>query len=297
MRQLLLLCLLLGLPTALHAEPATVNETAAITGNPDGDTLWLADGGRIRLDGIDTLEIPHQHTDIDRCLPSNRRPDAGGRDHSDATQQRGATERESPPQDIKAECDLTLANAAKEMLRDLAVGKTVRLQINPARRTDRYDRILAQVYVPDSHGGEIWAEEKLLASGLAYVYPLSGREIDTPRMLAIEKTARAAKLGVWQLPEMQPTPAEQAATQYGHYAFIQGKVLATAKIKNKIYLNFGVDWHTDFTVMVERHDWNNFRDVDLLALKGKTIRARGFLHEDNGPMMRANNPGQLEIID
>lgn len=274
MRQLLFLCLLITFPSALHAEPTTVNATAAITDNPDGDTLWLASGGRIRLDGIDTLEIPHKPADIDRCLPSNRRPNPQG-----------------------SECDLTLANAAKAMLRDLAAGKIVRLQINPDRRTDRYDRILAQIYVPDGHGGEIWAEEKLLASGLAYVYPLSGREIDTPRMMAIEKTARAAKLGVWQLPEMQPTPAEQAATQYGHYAFIQGKVVDAAKIKNKIYLNFGADWHSDFTVMVERHDWNNFRDFDLLALKGKTILARGFLHEDNGPMLRANNPGQLEIIE
>lgn len=274
MRQLLILCLLLTLPAALNAEPTTVNEVVPIAGNPDGDTLWLADGRRIRLDGIDTLEMAHKPADIDRCLPSNRRPDPQG-----------------------SECDLTLATAAKEMLRDLAVGKIVRLQINPDRRTDRYDRILAQIYVPDGHGGEIWAEEKLLASGLAYVYPLSGREIDTPRMLAIEKTARAAQLGVWRLPEMQPTPADQAASQYGHYAFIQGKVAAAAKIKNKIYLNFGADWHTDFTIMVERHDWNNFRDLDLLALTGKTILARGFLHEDNGPMLRANNPGQLAILD
>ena len=274
MRHLLLALLLACVPYALHAEPDSISETAYITGNPDGDTLRLADGARIRLDGINALEIPHQPADIDRCLPSNRRPDPQG-----------------------PECDVTLANQAKDMLRDLAVGKNVRLQINPSRRTDRYGRVLAQIYVPDTHGGEIWAEEKLLAAGLAYVYPLSGRELDLPRMLAIEKTARAAQRGIWRLPEMQPTPAAQAGTQYGHYTFIQGKVRDAVKIKNKIYLNFGADWHSDFTIMVERHDWNNFHTLDLLALKGKTVQARGFLHEDNGPMLRATNPAQLEIID
>ena len=274
MRHILLILLLAFAPCALHAEPASISESAQITSNPDGDTLLLTDGARIRLDGINALEIPHQPADIDRCLPSNRRPDPQGQ-----------------------KCDLTLANEAKDLLRALAVGKNVRLQINPSRRTDRYGRVLAQIYVPDGHGGEIWAQEKLLAAGLAYVYPLSGRELDLPRMLDIEKTARAAERGIWRLPEMHPTPTERADTRYGHYAFIQGKVTNTAKIKNKIYLNFGADWHSDFTVMVERHDWKNFRDLDLLALKGKNLRARGFLHEDNGPMLRATNPAQLEIID
>ncbi|MGB4101904.1 MAG: thermonuclease family protein [Alphaproteobacteria bacterium] len=271
---LLRFALLLLFASALHAEPDSVSTPATVADTFDGDTLRLDDDARVRLDGINALEIPHQATEIDRCLPSNRRPDPQGPD-----------------------CDTTLAVAAKKLLHDLTAERTVLLHINPARRTDRYGRILAQVYAPDDHDGAIWAQEKLLAAGLVYVYPLTGHELDLPRMLEIEKSARKAKRGIWQLPEMQPSPAEQAADHYGHYAFIQGKVMHTAKIKNKIYLNFGADWRSDFTVMIERHDWSNFRNLDLLALKGRTISVRGFLHEDNGPMLRATNPAQLELND
>ena len=190
--------------------------------------------------------------------------------------------------------------AGRAMLHELTAGKNLRLAVDPAMRADRYGRIPAHIFTagnPGSEipGGEIWVQEQLLAAGLAYACPFAGRDPLMPRLLHIERDARAAKRGIWQSPLMQPLAAGQAAAAIGRYAFIRGKVTQAAKTRDKIYLNFGADWRRDFTVMIEKPDWKNFKDMDLLGLQGRTIIARGFLHQDNGPMLRAGDPGQIEV--
>jgi len=271
-RPFFLLALLFAPPLFATASQ-TINETAAVARVIDGDTLVLTDGVHVRLDGINALEIPHRPEESDRCLPSTR------------TQQ---------PENFG--CDLTYANAAKAMLEKLTDGKTVRLQINPQRRTDRYGRLLAQIFVTNESGKEISATEQLVTAGLAHVYPLSGQEIDTPRLIALEAKARAAHRDIWQLPEFQPTPAEQAQTQYGHYTLIEGRVTHVKQIKNRLFLNFGQDYRSDFSAIIEQHDWKNFSGFDLPALQGQRLRLRGFLHEDYGPAMRLSNAEQIEVL-
>lgn len=270
--------LALGLMLAsglVHAEAQrTVSETATVARTVDGDTLVLNDGRRVRLDSINALEIPHKAEDAVRCLPSTRR--SGAKDDFG--------------------CDLTLARAAQALLRDLTVDKTVTLRLNPDRREDRYGRLLAEVWVKVAHGEESSVAAALLRKGLAHVYPLSGQEIGTTKLLPLEEEARGAKRGIWQLPELQPTDAAQAATQFGHYALITGTVVQAAKVKTKIYLNFGADYHTDFTAVIDKRDWKNFSRVDLLSLTGKRVLVRGYLYEDYGPAMRLSNDGQISLL-
>lgn len=258
-----------------HAETArTVSEAATVARAVDGDTLILDDGRRVRVDGINALEIPHQAADAVRCLPSTRR--------------------ESAKEDFG--CDLTLARAAQNLLHTMTVGKPVTLRLNPDRREDRYGRLLAEVWVKDAHGEESSVAAALLRAGLAHVYPLSGQEIGTAQLLPLEEAARAAKRGIWLLPELQPTAAAQAATQYGHYALITGTVVQAVKVKTKIYLNFGADYHTDFTAVIDKRDWKNFSRIDLLTLTGKRVLLRGYLYEDYGPAMRLSNDGQVSLL-
>lgn len=267
--------LLIAAAGAAHAEAqSVVSETAAVERAVDGDTLRLTDGRRVRIDGINALEIPHKAEDAVRCLPSTR--------HAEHKEDFG--------------CDLTLARAAQAMTQTLTAGKTVILRLNPARREDRYGRLLAEVLVKDAHGAESSVAEALLRAGLAHVYPLSGQEIGTARLLPLEEAARAARRGIWQLPELQPTDAAQAAAQYGHYALITGTVVQAAKMKTKIYLNFGADYRTDFTAVIDKRDWKNFPSLDLLALTGKRVLLRGFLYTDYGPAMRLQNDGQISLL-
>lgn len=272
----MLLVLLLAAPSVWAEARGTVTEQAVVARVIDGDTLVLEDGRHVRIDGINALEIPHRAADNVRCLPSTRR--AG-------------------PQDYAHDfgCDLTYAKEARALLERLTAHRNVQLIINPKRRNDRYSRLLAQVVV-DENGHAVSVADALLEAGLAHVYPLSGQEIGTAHLLPLEEVARAQHRGIWKLPELQPTPADKAATQFGHYALIEGRVMDAAQRKGKTYLNFGPDYHTDFTVVIDKRDMKNFPGLDLLALKGKRVLVRGYLYEDYGPALRASNEGQITVL-
>lgn len=263
--------IILTFPVSSAAEAqTTITEQAVIARVIDGDTVELQDGRLLRLDAINALEIPHRPEDSVRCLPSTR---TGGSKNFG--------------------CDLTLALAARALLEQLVANRAVTLRLNPQRREDRYGRVLADIEVPDADGRIVSAAGELVKAGLAHVYPLSGQEIAVSQLLALEERARHDRLGIWRLPELQVTPAAQAATQYGHYALIRGKVINTVKLRNKIHLNFGADYRTDFTVTLDKRDWSRFRDMDLLALQERSVLVRGFLHEDYGPALRLTNPSQI----
>ena len=55
--------------------------------------------------------------------------------------------------------------------------------------------------------------------------------------------------------------------------------MAAEQVGGRIYLNFGDDWRTDFTVSVAPGDNNLFEEagINLLSLAGQRIRIRGWL--------------------
>ena len=75
-------------------------------------------------------------------------------------------------------------------------------------------------------------------------------------------------------------------------------VLDVAKVKGRVYLNFGENWRTDFTVTLSSKVSRLFKKVgmDPLALKDQRIRVRGWLRKRNGPMIQASHPEQAELL-
>jgi micrococcal nuclease len=266
---------LLGLVLATGIVPPVAAQSSGIVEERgrveqviDGDTFKLTTGQRVRLDAVNALEIIHKPNDIDRCLPSLRQ---GSR------------------------CDMTLAEQARTRLQALLLGRELRLRLNPERREDRFGRWLAQVTVRDESTKEIDVAETLVREGLVHVYPLSGQEMNAQRLLVLENQARQERRGIWALPDLQVTPVSDALKQTGHYALFKGRVLEASKRKNRLYLNFGKDYRTDFTVMIDKKNWANFSQ-DPTMMVGKTILVRGFLHEDYGPAVLVTNPWQIEVV-
>lgn len=66
-----------------------------------------------------------------------------------------------------------------------------------------------------------------------------------------------------------------------------------------MYLNFGADWRTDFTITIAARDLKLFEQagLDLFALEGRTVRVRGWLDSYNGPAIEADHPEQIEVLD
>ncbi|MFQ5972346.1 MAG: thermonuclease family protein [Alphaproteobacteria bacterium] len=187
-----------------------------------------------------------------------------------------------------------LAEAAKAALERLALGETVTLGYGD-RRSDRHGRILAHLFTDDG----LWLEGEMLERGLARVYTFTDNRRLVHEMLARERRARAAGRGIW-------THAFYAIRQHdalgrisGGFAVVEGRVVDSAVVRGRGYLNFGEDYRTDFTISIAPRDLATFRreDVELSGYRGRRVRVRGWLKWLNGPMIDVTHPEQIEVLE
>lgn len=184
-----------------------------------------------------------------------------------------------------------LADEARATLGALAAGRWVTLRYGGAR-IDRHRRAVAHLVRDDG----LWVQGELLARGLARVLTLPDNRAAAAEMYAIEAAARDSGRGLWGDPRYAVLTPEEAARHVDSLQIVEGQIVAAAETRDRIYLNFGPDWRTDFTVAIEADDRRSFADagIDLLALGGKTIRVRGWVVWRNGPMIRLTHPEQME---
>lgn len=84
---------------------------------------------------------------------------------------------------------------AKQALSDLAFNQQARIVVQD---TDRYGRTVGRVYV-----GDLDVNAEMIRQGAAWVYRQYARD---QSLLALEAEAKAAKRGLWSLPESQRMP-------------------------------------------------------------------------------------------
>lgn len=187
-----------------------------------------------------------------------------------------------------------LGEAAKQALADLALGKTLTLTYGGARR-DRYGRTLAHL----RDGDGVWIQGALLERGMARVYSFADNRARVADMLAREAAARAAGRGIWADPFYAVRAAETVHRHIGGFELVEGRVRDAALVRGRVYLNFGADWRTDFTVALDPAARRLFAAAgrDPLTLDGKRIRVRGWIKSYNGPMIEATHPEQVEVLE
>lgn len=244
-------------PAPAAAETVRRGVVRAVT---DGDTVTLAGGVEIRLVGIQAPKLS-----LGR---------AGFR-------------------------DWPLAERAKAGLEALALDAPVRL-VYGGRRVDRHRRLLVHLERVAAPGRPaLWVQGEMLRRGLARVYTFPDNRARAGRMLALERAARAARRGIWGLRNYQVLGPGEAARRIGRFELVEGLVLRAAVVRGRTYLNFGADWRKDFTVAIARKHRRRFKraDIDLAALAGQRLRARGWIKWENGPMIEATHPEQLEVVE
>lgn len=160
---------------------------------------------------------------------------------------------------------------------------------------DRHGRLLAHLKRDDG----LWIQGDILRRGLARVYSFPDNRAVVPQMLTAEQSARDLRQGIWRHGFYDLRAPEEAGQFIGRFELIQGTVVDVAETGKRTYINFGEDWRTDFTLTIEGKARRLFRDAgfDLLSLKGKTVRVRGWLKSFNGPMITLTHPEQIEILD
>lgn len=185
-----------------------------------------------------------------------------------------------------------LAAEAQAALVRLTSGKTLKLSYG-GRKSDRHGRLLAHLTTPD---GE-WVQGILLTDGMARVYTFPDNRGRAAEMLALEKSAREARLGIWANTYYRIRTANDLDRDIGTFQLIEGTVIKTAIVRGRAYLNFGLNWRTDFTISISpkrmRRHWRDGPEV--ASYEGHTVRVRGWLKSFNGPLIEATHPEQIEI--
>lgn len=195
------------------------------------------------------------------------------------------------------------AIAAKERLEKvLPEGTEVMLyqkrQISDTKRgrMNRMGHLLAHLVKKEN---EEWVNGTLAGEGLAWVMTDAANPEMADQLYALEDKARKDGKGLWVKDSVNGLLAPDTANVgEGQFRVVEGTVNRAATSKNNLYLNFGADWRKDFTVMISADLRRRLsrKNIDAMALAGKTIRVRGWIRSWNGPFIELETPERLEIV-
>ena len=187
---------------------------------------------------------------------------------------------------------------AKAALSALIKDRDVKLFYGGETR-DRFGRAVAQVYTLDRAGEpDLWIQGELVRLGLARVYSWKGERADLAALYRFETQARERSRGLWgnsfySVRKPDPDPLAQYVDSL---QIIEGIITSTADVRGRIYLNFGADYKTDFTIAIAQKNAKYFAEIDPLSLTGARVRVRGWVELINGPMIWLDHPGRLEVL-
>lgn len=192
-----------------------------------------------------------------------------------------------------------LAPEAKAALEAIALNHEVRLGFG-GETVDRYGRVLAHVFVVTPEG-EIWAQQAMVAKGLARVYSFPDNRACLDLLFAAEGRARLAGLGIWADPYYSTRAANAPGdllARAGQYELVEGRVLLAEQSGGRVYLNFGRFWKEDFTAVIEAPALRLFAQagIDPLALENALVRIRGWVDDRDGPRIEVTHPEQIEVL-
>ena len=197
------------------------------------------------------------------------------------------------PDDRDAAADAAaLALEARTALEEAVQGRCLVLTPNqPAR--DRYGRLVAGVRRDDG----LSVQDALVRRGLARVLPGLGDSTLAASLLASEDAARRAGRGIWADARFRVRTPDALAADVGSYQLVEGRVVQAMRVGPRLYLNFGDDWQTDFTVVIAARALKHFDfGVDPARLAGRTVRVRGIIEDLNGPLIEIDEPAALEVL-
>jgi Staphylococcal nuclease homologue len=162
---------------------------------------------------------------------------------------------------------------------------------------NRYGQILAHIVLPDG----TWLQEKLVGEGKAAAMATyeTRMEVLAP-LLAAERTARAAKAGMWARANTPLVCADDAKRAFDRFAMIQGRVRKAANVRGTVYLTFGDDYRKDFTVKISAKTLKTLPEPIRRLPEDETpdamIEARGYVFYNGGPMIEVTSPAQISLV-
>ena len=206
----------------------------------------------------------------------------------------GSTLRLAAVRAPSAESHPARAEAARAAVDALAQGKDVILDGAP--RFDRHGRRIVMARLADGTVLPV----ALLSAGLVRVEAPEEAPEALAALYGAEAAARSARRGLWSDPAFAVLDADAVPPgRIGGFAVVEGRVVEAAEVGGRGYLNFGADWHTDFTVTASPDEMRALArvGVDWAGHAGRIVRVRGWLEDYNGPMIEIRGGGAIEVLD
>lgn len=196
--------------------------------------------------------------------------------------------------DIRLAESGTLGRAALERLQGL-VGATVTVSAEPV--ADRWGRQAGEIA---SGGRDVGAG--LVDAGLAMIDVGGAAALCRPGLYVREEEARRLRVGLWAADGERPIWTGDVAAlrqRTGRFTILEGRVRSVGERRWRTYLNFGSDWSTGTTVVLPRRVWDGLvrQGWSAASLRGKRVRARGFVEDRRGPSVEIATVEMIEIWD
>jgi hypothetical protein len=191
---------------------------------------------------------------------------------------------------IRLPDDGAAGQQAHAALAGLAEGHPVRFE--PAAR-DRHGRLAAQVWRDDG----LWLQGAMLERGLVQLQTRPGEAARAAEMAAQEDAARHAGAGIWADPYFAVRSVDQLEGAAGSFQVVRGRVVRVAPTARYVYLNFGADWRSDFTLRVAGKLARSLKKtgLDLESLAGREVEVRGYVLEAGGPLIELSHREQIRV--
>jgi len=163
-----------------------------------------------------------------------------------------------------------------------------------AESTDRYGAVPMVIDLPA--GGTL--QEHLLAAGLARL-DLAGLAPGAEPLQRAERSAREARLGIWAAAPYRVRHEGDVGAWLGTFQLVQARIHRAARVGGNVFVNFGPDYRSDFTVLFKDAAARRFlRSVGPLPdLAGCAVLVRGWIEYWNGPLIAAMDPDQMEFLE
>jgi micrococcal nuclease len=191
--------------------------------------------------------------------------------------------------------------AAVEALQALALGRTIQVRY-AGERSDRYGRVKGHAFLA-AEDGTTWVQERLLKMGLARAYVLSAHRACEGELLAAERVAREARLGIWAEAAYEVRSADVPSALLRHTAtfqVIEGRVARVAVTRGTVYLDFDQSRRRGFSASLrlgDRARLGSFQD-NPKGLEQAQVRVRGWIEERDGrPRMDLSTAGSIEVLE
>ena len=181
---------------------------------------------------------------------------------------------------------------AKKLNQKLVENKFIRVEFD-VDKFDTYNRILGYCFV-----GDKFVNEELIKEGLAVLYTRPPDVKYTETFIKAQNYARRLHKGIWG--NYNVVSSDDAYKFINQIRRVRGKVLNTYKSKKVVYLNFGRDYRTDFTVIIFNDCLKFFRDKGIepeVFYKGKRVEVWGRIREHNGPEVIVSVPYQIKVLN